>query len=51
VKALGTPEVRERLIALASPPVGDTPPEFARFLREQVDKWARVIRAGNIKAD
>jgi tripartite-type tricarboxylate transporter receptor subunit TctC len=51
VKALGTPEVRERLIALASPPVGDTPAEFARFLREQVDKWARVIRAGNIKAD
>ena len=51
VKSLATPEVRERLIALASPPVGDTPEQFARFLREQVDKWARVIRAGNIKAD
>ena len=51
VKTLAAPEVRERLIALASPPVGDTPAEFGRFLREQVDKWARVIRAGNIKAD
>jgi tripartite-type tricarboxylate transporter receptor subunit TctC len=51
VKALAAPEVRERLMALASPPVGDTPAEFGRFLREQVEKWARVIRAGNIKAD
>jgi tripartite-type tricarboxylate transporter receptor subunit TctC len=51
VKTLAAPEVRERLIALASPPVGDTPAEFGRFLREQVEKWARVIRAGNIKAD
>jgi tripartite-type tricarboxylate transporter receptor subunit TctC len=51
VKALAAPEVRERLIALASPPVGDRPEEFARFLREQVEKWARVIRAGNIKVD
>jgi tripartite-type tricarboxylate transporter receptor subunit TctC len=51
VKTLAVPEVRERLIALASPPVGDTPAEFARFLREQVEKWARVIRAGNIKVD
>jgi len=51
VKALAAPEVHERLLALASPPVGDTPEEFARFLREQVAKWARVIRAGNIRAD
>jgi tripartite-type tricarboxylate transporter receptor subunit TctC len=51
VKSLATPEVRERLLALASPPVGDTPDQFGRFLGEQVGKWERVIRAGNIKVD
>ncbi len=51
LKSLATPEVNERLNALASPPVGESPEYFARFLRGEIDKWARVIRAGNIKAD
>jgi len=51
LKSLATPEVNERLNALASPPVGESPEYFAKFLRGEIDKWARVIRAGNIKAD
>jgi tripartite-type tricarboxylate transporter receptor subunit TctC len=51
LKSLATPEVNERLNALASPPVGESPEYFGRFLRGEIDKWARVIRAGNIKAD
>ena len=45
------PEISERLNALASPPVGESPEYFAKHLRTEIDKWARVIRAGNIKAD
>jgi tripartite-type tricarboxylate transporter receptor subunit TctC len=51
VKTLATPEVNERLNALASPPVGESPEYFGRHLRAEIDKWARVIRAGNIKPD
>jgi tripartite-type tricarboxylate transporter receptor subunit TctC len=51
VKTLAMPEIRERLLGLASPPVGDTPEQFGQFLRAEIDKWARVIRAGNIKAE
>jgi tripartite-type tricarboxylate transporter receptor subunit TctC len=51
LKSLAAPEVNERLNALASPPVGEAPEYFGRFLRGEIDKWARVIRAGNIKAD
>jgi tripartite-type tricarboxylate transporter receptor subunit TctC len=51
VKSLAMPDVNERLNALASPPVGESPEYFGRFLRGEIDKWARVIRAGNIKAD
>ncbi|MEO8143494.1 MAG: tripartite tricarboxylate transporter substrate binding protein [Betaproteobacteria bacterium] len=51
VKSLAAPEVNERLNALASPPVGESPEYFGRHLRAEIDKWARVIRAGNIKPD
>jgi tripartite-type tricarboxylate transporter receptor subunit TctC len=50
-KSLAMPEVRERLVALASPPVGGSPEEFGQYMKREVDKWARVIRAANIKAE
>jgi tripartite-type tricarboxylate transporter receptor subunit TctC len=51
LKSLAMPDVNERLNALASPPVGESPEYFAKFLRGEIDKWARVIRAGHITAD
>ena len=50
-KTLAMPDVRERLLALASPPVGGTPEEFQKRIRDEIDKWARVIRAANIKPE
>jgi len=50
-KSLAQPEVRDRLLALASPPVGGTPEQFASHLKREIDKWARVIRAANIKPE
>lgn len=50
-KSLAMPEVRERLLGLASPPVGGTPEEFGSYMKREIDKWARVIRAANIKAE
>jgi tripartite-type tricarboxylate transporter receptor subunit TctC len=52
VKVLAMPEVRERLSSgFAAIPVGGTPEQLSEFLRADIDRWARVIRAGNIKAD
>ena len=50
-KSLAMPDVRERLIALASPPVGGTPEQFGQHIKREMDKWARVIRAANIKPE
>lgn len=50
-KSLASPEVKERLVALATIPVGNTPAYFGEFIREEVAKWARVIRAANVSAD
>jgi tripartite-type tricarboxylate transporter receptor subunit TctC len=50
-KSLAMPDVRERLMALASPPMGGTPDEFGQYMKREVDKWAGVIRAADIKAE
>jgi tripartite-type tricarboxylate transporter receptor subunit TctC len=50
-KSLAMPDVRERLMALASPPVGGTPEQFGEYIKREIDKWARVIRAANIKPE
>src|SRR5947207_3290784 len=50
-KSLALPEVRERLLGLASPPVGGTPEQFGEYMKREIDKWARVIRAANIKPE
>lgn len=48
-KSLAQPEVRDRLLGLASPPVGGSPEDFAVHIKREIDKWARVIRAADIK--
>jgi tripartite-type tricarboxylate transporter receptor subunit TctC len=51
LKSLDNPKVRERLVSLATVPMGGTPEDFGRHLRAEVEKWARVIRAGNVKVE
>ena len=51
VKALADPEVRDKLLALASIPVGGTPAAFGERLRSETDKWALVIRTAKIKPE
>lgn len=51
VKALNAPELKERLSSLGIEPIGTTPAQFATFLREELAKWGKVIKATGIKAD
>ncbi|HEY5897253.1 MAG TPA: tripartite tricarboxylate transporter substrate binding protein [Burkholderiales bacterium] len=50
-KSLAMPDVRVRLLGLASPPMGGSPEQFGEHMKREVDKWARVIRAANIKPE
>jgi tripartite-type tricarboxylate transporter receptor subunit TctC len=50
-RILGSAEVRERFEKLGIEPVGSTPEQAARFLDEEIAKWARVIKAAGIKAE
>jgi tripartite-type tricarboxylate transporter receptor subunit TctC len=51
VRALRLPEVRERLLSQSTEPVGNSPQEFAAFMRREHEKWSRVIRAANIRVE
>ncbi len=44
-------EVRERFTQMGIDPVGNSPAEFAKFLDDEVEKWAKVIRAANVRIE
>jgi tripartite-type tricarboxylate transporter receptor subunit TctC len=48
---LALPEVRNQLAAQGAEPVGSSPAEFAKFMRAESDKWARVIKTAGVKAE
>lgn len=51
VKVLGIPDVRERLLSQSTEPVGNTPAEFAAFIKSEHAKWGKVIRDANVRID
>lgn len=50
VKALATPEVRERFLSFGTEPIGNTPEAFAAQIKSDVAKWQKVARTANIRA-
>jgi tripartite-type tricarboxylate transporter receptor subunit TctC len=47
--ALKSPEIREFLLKEGADPVGSTPAETASFFKREVERYAAVIQAANIK--
>jgi tripartite-type tricarboxylate transporter receptor subunit TctC len=48
---LADPKFRTRLTDLAAVPMPMTPAEFEKFIGDETEKWAKVIRAAGIKAE
>ena len=44
-----TPEARTLLLSQGAEPMPSTPQEFDRFLRQEITKWGRVIKAAGIQ--
>ena len=51
VRAYNAPDVKNQVLATGSEVAGDTPEEFAAFVRSESAKWSKVIRDANIKPD
>lgn len=50
-KAMATPAIRERTTEQGATPVGSTPAQFERFVRDEVARWTRIIQKAGIKLD
>lgn len=48
-RALTAPDVRETLSSAGMDPAPSTPEELDRFMVQDMDKWAKVVRTANIK--
>ena len=50
-RAIQAPDIRERLESLAFEPVGGTQAQFAEYVKAEIAKWGKVVRATGAKSD
>jgi tripartite-type tricarboxylate transporter receptor subunit TctC len=48
-RAIASPDVKEKLANLGNEPVDMTPDQFAKFVRDEMNTYGRIIRAAGIK--
>ena len=51
IRATRDPDTRRRLLEQGAEPVGSTPEEFSKLLREEVARWGEVVRVSGARAD
>jgi len=51
VKALAAPEINQRFVANGGDPAPSTPDELRRYMIEESARWAKIIKAANIKIE
>jgi tripartite-type tricarboxylate transporter receptor subunit TctC len=50
-RVLALPDVREKMLAQAIEPVSSSIAEYDAFVRRDIEKWARVVKAAGIKPE
>ena len=50
-KAVNSPDIKAKFEALGIEPVGNSPDAAAKFLDDEIAKWAKVIGAAGVKAE
>jgi tripartite-type tricarboxylate transporter receptor subunit TctC len=50
-RILALPDVRNRMVSEGAEFVVDTPEQFTAFLRSEIDKWGKAVRASGAKAE
>lgn len=51
VAVLHEPVVAERMAKSALEPIGDSPAEFARYLKSEAKKWGKLVKSAGIRAE
>jgi tripartite-type tricarboxylate transporter receptor subunit TctC len=48
---LADPKMKARLADVGGIAIGGSPAEFGRLIADETEKWAKVVRAADIKAE
>jgi tripartite-type tricarboxylate transporter receptor subunit TctC len=51
VKAMETPQVRQRLLDEGATPESSSPEELGEFIRTEIEKWTKAVRLSGAKVD
>jgi tripartite-type tricarboxylate transporter receptor subunit TctC len=51
VAALNTPEAKTRFASLLAEPVANTPEQFGAFMKSELAKYEKVVKATGAKVD
>ena len=51
IRATRAPDIQQKLRDLGADPVGNTPEEFAKLYREEIARWAEVVKVSGARAD
>lgn len=50
-RAARSPDIKQRLIDLGAEPVGNTPEEFGKLVREELARWSEVVKVSGARVD
>jgi tripartite-type tricarboxylate transporter receptor subunit TctC len=51
MKMLRSPDSREKILAMGGITLGNSPEEFSVFVKTEMEKWAKVVKAAGIRSE
>jgi len=51
VKMLKSPDMKETILLQGGIAIGNSPDEFAAYMKSEIDKWAKVAKAANVRVE
>lgn len=49
--AINSPSVKEKYLLMGAQPVGNTPVQFANFIKAEITKWTKVVKESGARVD
>ena len=50
-KMLKAPDMKEKILSQGGIAIGNSPEEFSAFMKSEIDKWAKVAKAANVRLE